>query len=175
MKRLVVEHSEEVKLAIQSYFERNTESRFIHRLHGILLFINNEKASCDSIGSLFGNSPRSISNWVRILNKSGDLESLRDKKRSGRPSRLHSEQKAALKKVLQRPPEENGMTANIWDGKTLSAYIERRYGIILKVRACQNLFHELGFSLKRARPKVSKGDEKKKEEVKKTLRKTAIS
>jgi len=46
MKRLVVEHAEEVKLAIQSYFERNTESRFIHRLHGILLFINNEKASC---------------------------------------------------------------------------------------------------------------------------------
>jgi len=169
MKRLNVENQEVIKKKIVSYFDKNTESRFIHRLHGILLFINNEKESCDSIGILFDNSPRSISNWIKKLNKSGgNLESLRDKKRPGRPSRLNSEQMSELKKVLQLAPEESGMTSNIWDGKTLSAYIEKQYGIIMKVRACQNLFHKLGFSLKRARPKVSKGDEKLKEEAKKT-------
>jgi transposase len=174
MKRLIVENKEEISRQIRSYFERNTESRFIHRVHGILLFIEKESESCDSIGYLFGNSPRTISNWIKKLNSSGDLESLRDEPRPGRPSRLSLGQKLELKEILQRQPEASGMTGNIWDGKTLSAYIERRYGIILKVRTCQTLFHQLGFSLQRARPKVSKGDEKKKAEAKKTSRKTAV-
>jgi transposase len=171
MKRLEVKHKEAIKAQIQNYFSRNTESRFIHRLHGILLFIEKEDESCDSIGALFGNSPRTVSNWINKLNKTGDLESLRDVQRLGRPSRLNDVQKSELKEVLQRPPEENGMPSNLWDGKVLSAYIEKRYGIILKVRTCQTLFHKLGFSLKRARPVVSKGDAAKKEESKKNFKK----
>jgi transposase len=38
----------------------------------------------------------------------------------------------------------------------------------LKVRACQRLFHETGFSLKRARPVVARASEEKKAESKKT-------
>jgi transposase len=174
MKRLVISRKEEIKEQIQRYFERNTESRFIHRLHGILLFIDKEDESCDSVGALFGNSPRTISNWIKKLNQSGDLESLRDGERPGRRRRLTAHQELELKETLQLPPEQSGMTSNIWDGKTLSAYIEKRYGVILKVRSCQNLFHKLGFSLKRARPVVSKGNEKKKEESKKTSGKTAV-
>jgi len=174
MKRLEIEKKEEIRAQIHRYFERNTESRFVHKLHGILLFINKEDESCDSIGALFGNSPRTISNWIKKLNQTGDLESLRDEKRPGRTPRLNETQQLALKEVLQLPPEKSGMTSNIWDGKTLSAYIEKRYDIILKVRTCQTLFHKLGFSLKRARPTVSKADEKKKEESKKTSRKRAV-
>jgi len=167
MRRLEIKDKERIKAEIQKYFEKNTESRFIHKLHGIILFIDHEDESCDSIGKLFGNSSRTVSNWINKLNESGDLESLRDVKRSGRPPRLNPSQEAELKLILQQPPENSGMTSNIWDGKTLSAYIEIRYGIILQVRACQRLFHKLGFSLKRARPVVSKGDEKKKAESKK--------
>jgi len=168
MKRLEIKNKESIKIQIQDYFSKSTESRFIHRLHGILLFIEKEEESCDSIGALFDNSPRTVSNWIKKLNQTGDLESLRDEKRSGRKTRLNDTQKTELKEILQRPPEESGMSSNLWDGKTLSAYIEKRYGIILKVRTCQTLFHKLGFSLKRARPTVSKGDAQKKAESKKT-------
>ncbi|MDR2204970.1 MAG: helix-turn-helix domain-containing protein, partial [Flavobacteriaceae bacterium] len=174
MKRLEITRQEEVKNQIQSYFEKNTESRFIHKLHGILLFINNEKESCDSVGALFGNSPRTISNWIKKLNETGDLESLRDEKRPGRTPRLNEQQRSELKETLQHSPEKSGMASNLWDGKTLSAYIEKRYGIIMKVRTCQTLFHTLGFSLKRARPVVSKGDEKKKSASKKTSRENSV-
>ncbi|MDR3188024.1 MAG: winged helix-turn-helix domain-containing protein [Prevotellaceae bacterium] len=60
------------------------------------------------------------------------------------------------------------MSANLWDGKSLSAYISAKYGITLKTRSCQKLLHELGFSLKRARPTVALGDEAQKTEAKKT-------
>jgi transposase len=81
-------------------------------------------------------------------------------------------QKQELKIVLQDFPEKHGITSNVWDGKSLSAYIERHYGVILKTRACQRLFHELGFSLKRAPPVVARAHEEKKAESKKTSRKT---
>ena len=146
MKRLEVTNKERITSEIQSYFERNEESKFIHRLHGVLLFINKEDESCDSIGILFGNSPRSVSNWIKKINRTGDIESLRSKPQPVRPSRLNSEQKKELKEVLQKSPEESGMPCNLWDGKSLSSYIKNRYGIDLKVRSYQRLFHELGFT-----------------------------
>jgi len=168
MKRLVIENKEQIADSIRGYFESNPDAKFIHRLHGILLLASKEEESCDSVARLFGNSPRSVSNWVKKLNASGNIESLRDKKRQGRPRRLNSLQETELKKVLQLLPEESGMTCNIWDGKSLSAYIKANYGVEMKVRACQNLFHKLGFNLKRARPAVCKGDSGKKEVSKKT-------
>ncbi|KAA6327049.1 hypothetical protein EZS27_023927 [termite gut metagenome] len=75
-----------------------------------------------------------------------------------------------LKEVLRKNPEKSSMDCNILDGKSLSAYIKEHYGIDLKVRACQNLFHTLGFSLKQARLVVCRADEEKKMLSKKTSR-----
>jgi transposase len=167
MKRLVIKRKEGITSGIQRYFENNEEAKFIHRLHGILLFANKEDESCDSIGALFGNSPRTVSNWIRKVNETGDIESLRSKPQPGRPPRLSQIQKEELKEVLQKSPEKSGMPCNLWDGKSLSAYIQEHYGIELKVRACQRLFHKLGFSLKRARPVVARANGEKKTEAKK--------
>ena len=168
MKRLEIKNREGIKEKIQSYFAGNEDAKFIHRLHGVLLFSEKEDESCDSIGALFGNSPRTVSNWIKRLNKTGDIESLRSKKQSGRPPRLSEEQRQELKAVIQDPPEKHGIAINIRDGKSLSVYIARQYGIVMKTRTCQRLFHQLGFSLKRARPAVARADEEKKAESKKT-------
>ena len=170
MKRLVIKDKDGITAKIQHYFERNEEARFIHRLHGILLFSGKEDESCDSIGALFGNSPRTVSNWIKRVNETGDIESLRSKKQSGRPSRLSEKQQQELRVILQELPEKHGITSNIWDGKSLSAFIKKQYDIVLETGACQRLFHKLGFSLKRARPVVARADETKKVESKKTSR-----
>lgn len=128
----------------------------------MLLLIYNEDNTCDSVGKLFGNSPRSISKWVNKVNESLDVETLRDKKKSGRKPRLTEYQLSELKLILQLPPESNGVSSNIWDGKSLSWFIEKKYGVLLKNRRCQYLFNQLGFSLKRPRPVVAKCDENKK-------------
>lgn len=168
MKKLSIDNKALVISMIQDYFQRNEEAKFIHRLHGILLFASKETESCDSIGALFGNSPRTISNWIKKVESTGDINSLREKKRPGRPPRLSLVQQEELKQILQRAPCESGVAGNIWDGESLSMYINEHYGVRLNVRACQNLFHKLGFSLKRARPVVAKADEGKKAVSKKT-------
>ena len=171
MKRLEIKNQEIINANIQAYFEHNDEAKFIHRLHGILLFINKPTESCDSIGALFDNSPRSVSNWIKKLNETGDIESLRSQKQPGRSDRLSDIQKSELKTVISESPEKHGITTNIWDGKSLSAYILEHYGIVLKTRSCQRLFHKLGFSLKRARPIVARGNPKEKEYQKKNSKK----
>ena len=167
MQKLKIEKSSQIEKQIHQYLHNSDEARFIHRLHGILLLINNEENNCANIASLFKNSPRSLSNWVHGINKSSDINVLRDKPKPGRTGRLNSEQKEHLKLILQEHPSKVGVSANIWDGKSLSFYIDTKFDIILQVRQCQRLFRKLGFSLKRARPIVAKGDPIKKEEAKK--------
>ena len=168
MQRLELNSAAEIRTMILSYFNKSDEAKFIHRLHGILLKIDNQDYTCDSIGRLFGQSPRSISSWIKKVNEAGTIEVLRDNKRTGRKKRLGDSELVQIKQVLQKEPELSGVTANIWDGKSLSYYIKKTYSIDLGVRQCQRLFIKLGFSLKRARPIVCKADPIKKEASKKT-------
>jgi transposase len=171
MQKLKVNNKDEIKKQIYQYFQKSDEARYIHRLHGILLLIDNEENNCASIGALFNNSPRSLSNWVHKINSKGKIEVLKDQTRPGRRPRLTAAHHEQIREVIQRHPEEAGISANIWDGKTLSHYIEKEFGMIIQVRQCQRLFKKLGFSLKRARPIVAKGDPEKKAMSKKTPRK----
>jgi transposase len=143
MKRLVLENRNDVVHQIRCYLEKNSEAKFIHRLQVILLFADAEDNSCDSLGALFGNSPRSVSNWVKKVNQTGDVESLRSISPSGRPSRLSEVHKEEIKMVLHTLPEQQGMQGRKWNGRLLSFYISQHYGISLNIRSCQRLFREL--------------------------------
>ncbi len=56
-----------------------------------------------------------------------------------------------------------GGAYQVWDGLSLSSYIEKRYSIHLSVRQCQCLFHKLGFSLVRSQTYPNKGENNKDE------------
>jgi transposase len=146
MKRLELENKTSIMTQIRSYLERNSESKFIHRLQIILLFGEREKETCESLGALFGNSPRSISNWIKKLNQTGVIESLRCNHEIGRPSRLTQAQKHELMIILQEKPEMQGESGKRWNGMNLSRFISRRYGVVLNVRACQLFLRELCFN-----------------------------
>jgi len=171
MQKLKIDNPKQIEDQIYKYLHSSEEAKYVHRLHGILLLLINEDNNCSSVAALFRNSPRSLSNWVHQINKTGNIEILIDKPKPGRKPKLTDEQLSQLKIVIQKHPSEVNLTANIWDGKTLSFYIEREFSIILKVRQCQRLFRKLGFRLKRARPIVAKGNPEKKEQAKKTFKK----
>jgi transposase len=165
MKRLVLERKSEVIDQIQGYLEGNAEAKFIHRLQVILMFAGKDEESCDSLGSLFRNSPRSISNWIKRVNQTGSIESLRSKVQPGRISRLTQAQKDEIRRAIEEQPEKRGKHGNRWNGKNLSLYISQRYGISLNHRSCQRLFREIvpgsgvtsdGVSVKKPGKKVAR-------------------
>jgi len=72
--------------------------------------------------------------------------------------------------VLRKTPSEVGMGGNLWDGKTLAAWIERQYGARLGVRQCQRLFRQLGFRLRKPRPLVAQANPERQKAHKKNSR-----
>src|SRR5260370_6885107 len=69
---------------------------------------------------------------------------LQEGERAGRPRRLNSQQMLEVDAVLRKTPKEAGMSGNLWDGKTLAAWIKRPYGIRLGVRPRHRSFRHLG-------------------------------
>jgi transposase len=104
-----------------------------------------------------GDAPRSVENWVHRFDRQG-LAGLTEGERSGRPSRLDEKQVKEINRVLRAKPSDAGMRVNLWDGKTLSAWIDKTHGIKLGVRQCQRMFRQLEFRLRKPRPVLARAD-----------------
>ena len=78
--------------------------------------------------------------------------------RPGRPCRLTEAQMREVDRTLRGRPTDAGMAGNLWDGKTLAAWIEKKYGIPLGVRQSQRLFRRFGFRLRKPRPLIAKAN-----------------
>lgn len=165
MRKLEIADPEVMQIAIQQEIARSDESRYDHRLHGLLLVTGGR--SCQQVAELFGKDCRTVQRWVKRFESHG-LESLREGERSGRPTTLDAKQWAALGRDLRRTPQEFGHAGHLWDGKMLSEHLCQRYGVALGVRQCQRIFGQMGFRLRKPRPQVAQSDPVKVAAVKKT-------
>ena len=95
------------------------------------------------------------------------MAGLREGERGGRPRRLSEKQLQQINAALRQMPRALGLGGNLWDGKTLAAWLERRYGISLGVRQCQRLFRQLGFRLRKPRPAIAWADPERQQTHKK--------
>jgi transposase len=155
MKPLTISDAEQVILSLQEEIQRSEESRYDHRLHGVLLVA--QGMTCPEVARLLGDAPRTVEYWVRRYEEKG-LGGLQEGDRPGRPRRLNPQQIRGINRVLRESPRFAGMEVNLWDGKTLSAWIARQYGIPLGVRQCQRLFRQQGFRLRKPRPLLAGGN-----------------
>jgi transposase len=167
MKALSIADAPTVILGWQDEIRRNAESRYNHRLHGLLLVA--QGMSGLEVARLLGDAPRTVQYWVRRFEQDG-LAGLLEGERPGRPRRLTERQLQQVNAALRRSPEECGLSGNLWDGKTLSAWIERRFGVRLGVRQCQYLFRQLGFRMRKPRPLISQADPERQRQHKKNSR-----
>lgn len=155
MKALTIIDADTIILGLQDEIRRSAEARYDHRLHGILLVAHG--MNCPEVARLLGDAPRTVENWVRRFERDG-LAGLVDGERQGRPSRLTTEQLAQVDRLLRQPPSGIGISGQLWDGKTLSAYIAQEFGVKLGVRQAQRLFRQLGFRLRKPRPLIAHAD-----------------
>ncbi len=169
MRKLEIINAEEQAVAIRNEISRSDESRYDHRLHGILLV--SEKMSCYEAGRILGEDPKTLEIWVKKFN-TGGFNALREGKRNGRPSKLTLQEMDEIDGDLRKNPKEFNYEQNLWDGKLLKHHIYEKYHKELSVRACQMVFHRLGFRMRKPRPLIAKGDPVKKDTFKKNSQKT---
>jgi transposase len=145
----------DVILGLQDEIRRSEEARYDHRLHGILLVA--QGMTSPEVAKLLGDAPRTVQYWVKRFEHHG-LAGLTDKERPGRPSFLSEPQVKEIDRVLRQAPRVQGLGENLWDGKALSAFIQKRYRVQLGIRQCQRLFRQLGFRLRKPRPSIAHAD-----------------
>ncbi|MBN9661103.1 MAG: helix-turn-helix domain-containing protein [Acidobacteria bacterium] len=120
---------------------RSEESRYNHRLHGVLLV--SRGLSCRQAAALIGDSARAVGYWVRNFERFG-VEGLREGGHPGRSPRLPESQQKVVRQALRRTPAAAGLTADQWNGRVLSNYLRSKLGVELGVRQCQRLFALIG-------------------------------
>ncbi len=165
MRPLRIVDAETIVLGLQDEIRRSEESRYDHRLHGVLLVA--QGMTCPEVGRLLGDAPRSVEYWVRRFEERG-LAGLAEGQRSGRPRRLSEAQMEEVDWALRQTPRDLGLTGTLWDGKTLSAWIKQRFEVHLAVRQCQRLFRGRGFRLRKPRPLIAHADAERQQTHKKT-------
>jgi len=164
MKKLEIDYADVMKVALQQEILRSEESRYDHRLHGVLLVC--QGLSCPQVSEILGDSPRTIEYWVKDFNERG-FEGLHEEKRSGRPSVIDEKTMSFIDCDLRQNPSSFGYAQNLWDGKMLNHHLKEKYDIKLGVRQCQRLFNKLDFRLRKPRPVIAKSDDEAKAEFKK--------
>lgn len=165
MRRLEITDREIMEIALRNEILRSEEARYDHRLHGVLLV--SQGMSCYEVGKKFGHDPTTIQRWVRSFETSG-FSGLEDQEKPGRPPRLAPEGLEAVSRDLRKSPREFGYTQNLWDGKLLSHHIAQTQNVLLKVRQCQRLFHQLEFRLRKPRPVIARANLEEQRAFKKT-------
>ena len=165
MRKLQIDDAEVMRPALQDEIMRSEESRYDHRLHGVLLVCSG--LSCGEVAELFGHSCRTVQYWVRRFERSG-FSGLQDGQKPGRPGSLDEGITAAVGADLRQNPMDLGHSQNLWDGKLLSHHLASRYDIKIGIRQCQRLFHQLGSRRRKPRPVIAKADPEAQVKYKKT-------
>jgi transposase len=94
MKALSISDASTVVLGLQDEIRRSEESRYDHRLHGVLLVA--QGYSCGEVARLLGSAPRTVEYWVHRFEQWG-LGGLRE--RTSHPSAMLRAQASSLKSL----------------------------------------------------------------------------
>jgi transposase len=116
----------------------------------------------EELEGLYNVSHKSICNWVHSYNRYG-LDGLKDKPRSGRPSRLDESQRSTLRAAIMDKPEKFGYSSGVWNGSIVLDYIQKAFGISYKKAQVYNLLRRFGFTYQRGKafyPEPSEREER---------------
>src|SRR5260370_39717619 len=121
---LTIAEADTMVLGLKDEIRRSEESRYDHRLHGVLLVA--QGMTCPEVSQLLGDAPRSVEYWVRHFEERG-LAGLVEGARPGRPKRLSEAQLQQVQAVPRGAPGEVGLRGTLGGGKALQAWRAPRY------------------------------------------------
>ena len=118
----------------------------------------------DRLGHCPGTGPGCSHHWQmgRCIQRWGAC-SLDVRADWGFPPALGETQQAELKAAVPELPERAGIELANWYWRGVRQFVSERFGIELSRSSCLNYLHRLGFVLRRAKKRLVKADDKKRE------------
>ena len=171
MKKLQITRSSPDYKELVELYKKEKSPKLKVRYHALVLM--HEFQNCTTVAELVKMSRTTIQSWVKAFN-AGGIEAIIPNSPPGRPSSLSEDQKEELKKDILTHPRKLGYEFSNWEGKSMSEHIKNKFGVLLKVRQCQYLLHELGFTLQRPRYNFPKADLEQQKEFVQDFKKSWI-
>lgn len=128
MRKFEIKDAAIMEIAVQQEIQLSEESRYDHRLHGILLICKG--FSCSEVADLFNHSSRTIQYWAKRFEEEG-FAGLVDTPHSGRPRKWDEKIMETIGRDLRESPRSFEYPQNIWDGKLLSHHFLEKYDVFL--------------------------------------------
>lgn len=156
MEKLQITRSSPDYQKLVELYKKEKNSKMKERYHALILM--HELRNCTKVSDIIKKSRTTIQKWINTFNIHG-IEGIIPRSPPGRPSKLSNQQKELLKIDVLTHPRKLGYEFSNWEGKYISEHVKNKFGVLLKVRQCQYLLHEMGFSLQRPRyafPKANK-------------------
>lgn len=148
----------------QLLVKENSDIKFAYRVSMVNLILAGMPAK--ELAEHCRDGETTLMSWVTKVDREG-WDALHAKKQPGKPCRLTEGQLSLVKQAVMSDPNTYGF--HVWDGPSLSKYIKDNFDVELGVRACQKLFHRMGFSLIRPQtyPSLENPDDAARESFKK--------
>ena len=150
----------------KEFYEKEKDGRVKQRLF-IVLKAYKLKSSY-KIAALADTSHTKVQRWIKRFNKFG-LEGLKDKPRSGKPSKLSEQEKKELQSVI----DNHGDFRAGFNSIEILDKIKNLFGKNYTLRHVRRLLHRLGYSKIKPRPYHIKKDPIKAKSVIKKLKKNS--
>jgi transposase len=125
------------------------------------------------LAEFYNTSFKQITTWVHNFEREG-LEGLKNKPRSGRPSKLTQQQLNFIKElVLKHSPTSYQYNTETWTGCLLLDWIKKNYGVEYKKTQIYCLLKKLGLSYQKTKGYFPETDVQKQEAFKEILKKSS--
>lgn len=128
---------------------REEDARVVRRLlaiAGALDGLSREQAACQA-----GMDRQSLRDWAHRFNDAG-IEGLRDRPRTGRPTRLSEGQLASFKALVLRGPDIERDGVSRWTARDLCRIVEDKHGVTYSENGMLTLLKSLDLSWQKTRP-----------------------
>ncbi len=103
-------------------------------------------------------SRMAVTRWATQLAKGG-LRRLRRRKRSGRPPKLHREQRKILRRLLKRGAKAFGFPSDRWTLHRIQQVIARELHVVYHPNYVARVLDRMGWSLQVPLPRAKERDE----------------
>ena len=127
------------------------------RLEGGRL-VKEGKLSKAEIARQLGVTRGSVTAWAKVI-EAGGLRRLRQRKSSGRRSKLTTESRKKLKRLLDRGALAAGFPTDRWTLVRVSALLKKEFDIDYHPNSLRRVLDQLGYSVQKSLPRAAERDE----------------
>lgn len=110
------------------------------------------------IARQLGVSRATVSAWAKAI-EAGGLKRLRQRKSSGRPSKLTAEIRKKLKRLLDRGALAAGFPTDRWTLVRVSELLKKEFDIDYHPNSLRRVLDQLGYSVQKPLPRAAERDE----------------